>query len=284
MPGSVAYLHRDFRVWGSMNDLPGFVLVVDDHPVNQRVAAILLADMGFDSMVVDDGKPAVEAFLSHKPDIIIMDLMMPIMDGFEASKQIRSFEFGKSKHTPIIACTALDESRVREDCLQSGIDDYICKPYSRELLARKLNAWLKVETKAKIPELTNYVQAVENDLKKEEILNKKFLQLLYGIDELDSILALFLEVTKKLLDDLDSAIEMHDSVKVRRIAHEIRSGSLAIDASEMARLCIDLEEAVENWPEVVKTYPVLALAFTKVHEFFQLKKEEGGEGVGLSYN
>src|SRR5262245_11184784 len=101
------------------------VLIAKDHPVNQKLAELLVKGMGFQTRVVCDGRPAVEAYRNEKPAAILMDIMMPVMNGFHASKEIRRLEFGRSTHTPIIACTALDHPNLTEECIACGIDDYI---------------------------------------------------------------------------------------------------------------------------------------------------------------
>src|SRR5262249_44097610 len=118
------------------------VLVAEDHQVNQKVANLLLTSMGLRTYLAADGQLAVEAYKKERPTVVLMDIMMPVMDGFHASKEIRRIEFATGRHTPIIACTALDESEVKEECISAGIDDYVGKPYSKELLANKMEMWL----------------------------------------------------------------------------------------------------------------------------------------------
>jgi CheY-like chemotaxis protein len=255
------------------------VLVAEDHPVNQKVAGLLLASMGFQTNMADDGWPAVESYKMQKPDLILMDIMMPVMDGFHASKEIRRLEFGRSIHTPIIACTALDESQIKGECIAAGIDDYIGKPYSRELLARKIEHWLAIKLQMK--PLTQTAEAFAAAVAPSEPIDRQHLRLLYGLEQLDDILALFMTVTETLLAQLDSAIQAHDPASVRKIAFAIRSGSHAVDAKDMARLCLDLEEETNHWPEVMKTYSALALAFSKVREFMRYKQLHGDGSAGL---
>jgi len=122
-------------------DTQAVVLVADDDPVNRKVAGLLLEilEVGFET--VQDGQQAVEAVRKNEYALILMDIMMPDVDGFEASRRIRRLEFGTSKHVPIIACTALDYESIRDRCIHSGIDDYLAKPYSKELLRDKLEFW-----------------------------------------------------------------------------------------------------------------------------------------------
>jgi two-component system sensor histidine kinase/response regulator len=256
------------------------VLVAEDHPVNQKVAVLLLTSMGFHTRLADDGRPAVESYKERRPDIILMDIMMPVMNGFHASKEIRRLEFGRGLHTPIIACTALDDSNIQEECVAAGIDDYLGKPYSRELLAGKMEHWLGL--KVRMTPLTQVAEAFASAAAPSEPIDRQHLRLLYGLEQLDDVLALFLTVTETLLAQLDSAIQSQDPASVRKIAFAIRSGSYAVDAKDIARLCLDLEETANHWPQVMKTYSALALAFAKVREFMQTKQLSGEVSVGLA--
>jgi PAS domain S-box-containing protein len=126
------------------------VLVVDDNPVNQRVASSLLQRLGCRVDVAANGQEAVDMLDTIPYDIIFMDCQMPVMDGFEATKEIRRREAGEL-HSTIVAMTANAMKRDRELCLEAGMDDYIAKPISKaglaELLKKHLSHFDKLETK-----------------------------------------------------------------------------------------------------------------------------------------
>ncbi len=106
------------------------VLLADDHDANQVLLKTVLQKKGCSVRCVSNGKEAIEAYRSEKFDIIFMDIQMPEMDGFEATKQIREKEKEKKRetHIPIIALTANAMKGDRERCLKAGMDDYIPKP------------------------------------------------------------------------------------------------------------------------------------------------------------
>lgn len=108
----------------------------------------------------------------------------------------------------------------------------------------------------------------------EEAIDADELKKLYGMNELDDIVSLFLTVTKTLMAQLDSAIEQQNLESIRRMALEIRGSSFAISAKEMASLCLALENASEeqNWSEIVKIYASLGLAFARVSQLLQDKQ------------
>jgi PAS domain S-box-containing protein len=126
------------------------VLVVDDNPVNQRVASSLLQRLGCRVDVAANGQEAVDMLDTIPYDIIFMDCQMPVMDGFEATKEIRRREAGEL-HSTIVAMTANAMKRDRELCFEAGMDDYIAKPISKaglaELLKKHLPHFDKPETK-----------------------------------------------------------------------------------------------------------------------------------------
>ncbi len=96
--------------------------------VNQRVAARLLEKSGHSVVIVGNGKEAIAALRREPFDMVLMDVQMPEMDGFEATKVIRDDEAGHNKHIPIIAMTAHAMTGDRERCLAAGMDGYVSKP------------------------------------------------------------------------------------------------------------------------------------------------------------
>ena len=114
------------------------ILVAEDNPVNQRLAAAVLVRRGHDPVVVDNGRLAVEAWQAGGFDAIFMDVQMPEMDGFEATAAIRTAERQPAVRIPIVAMTAHAMSGDRERCLAGGMDDYLTKPVSLREVDRVL--------------------------------------------------------------------------------------------------------------------------------------------------
>jgi two-component system sensor histidine kinase/response regulator len=129
------------------NGKRGLLLVVEDNPNNQIMALRQLEKLGHSVHIVSNGVQAVKAvaYGSNAYDLIFMDCQMPEMDGFEATRQIRSAEVVSGNHVPIVAMTANAMTGDRENCIAAGMDDYIAKPVTRHTLREALHRWLPVE-------------------------------------------------------------------------------------------------------------------------------------------
>ena len=104
------------------------ILVAEDNPINQKLAVRLLQKQGHTSAVANNGREAVETWARQPFDAILMDMMMPEMDGLEATVTIREREKTTGSHIPIIAVTANAMVGDRDKCLAAGMDEYLSKP------------------------------------------------------------------------------------------------------------------------------------------------------------
>lgn len=119
------------------------VLVAEDNELNQLMFEQLLEDASLSFKVAEHGHEAVEMYKRHKPRLIFMDVAMPILDGFEATAQIRKLEQSAGTHTPVIAITAHALSGGMETCFEAGMDDYLTKPLLQADFEAKLEHWLE---------------------------------------------------------------------------------------------------------------------------------------------
>ncbi len=120
------------------------VLLCEDNEVNMKVATMILKRLNLQIDFAENGQEAINKFIHIKYDIILMDCMMPIVDGYQATMEIRKIE--KENHlepTTIIALTANATSEDKERCLKTGMNDFISKPIKREVIEEKINAWVK---------------------------------------------------------------------------------------------------------------------------------------------
>ncbi|MEZ8123363.1 response regulator [Vibrio splendidus] len=124
----------------------GKVLVVEDSRVNQQVAKMMLKKLGFEVDIADNGEIGVEKFQANEYEMIFMDCQMPVLDGFEATKQIRALEEGSSKHIPIVALTANVVQRDKHLCFDVGMDEFLPKPVNQGKLREIVESFLSKET------------------------------------------------------------------------------------------------------------------------------------------
>lgn len=118
------------------------ILLVEDNVINQKIVLLSLTNQVNKIDVAANGKEALEMFGLKQYDLILMDIKMPVMDGIVATKKIREIESTSDHHIPIIAVTANALAGDRENCLAAGVDDYIAKPFTTEVLIGKMKNWL----------------------------------------------------------------------------------------------------------------------------------------------
>jgi len=117
------------------------ILMADDDLDLCLIFKTVFEHLGYDSVFAVDGAEAVKIATTQKPDLILMDIIMPVMNGYQATRMVR--QNPKTRSIPIIAVTALTSSEEREECLKSGCDDYIAKPLTIKDLAFRIEKLLK---------------------------------------------------------------------------------------------------------------------------------------------
>ena len=125
------------------NDIQPHILVVDDTPINLELACAILEDENIKVSTRANGKEAFDAYQEHTYDLILMDCLMPIMDGFESSKSIREYEVKNNMTaTAIIALTASALNETKDKCRNAGMDDFLTKPLDRDKLIETIQYYL----------------------------------------------------------------------------------------------------------------------------------------------
>ncbi|MEG4213908.1 PAS domain S-box protein [Microcoleus sp. Pol14C6] len=229
------------------------ILLVEDTPINQKVGLNQLRVLGCAADVANNGAEALSMVALKKYDIVLMDCQMPILDGYEATLQLRRLEAadvaaGKMKlhqKTVVIAMTANALKGDREKCLAAGMDDYISKPISIEKLKSVLENWsakLKIETpKFKGEELQNS----EPDI--ESVVDMARLHEISGADlEFErEILLAFVVDTASYLEAAKEAIASGDMETLARHAHQIKG----VSATAAVRLMPDMADQLQSRAE-----------------------------------
>ena len=226
--------------------LTGRVLLAEDNPVNQEVARMMLASLGLQVVTVEDGVKAVESVNNGKYDLVLMDCHMPNLDGFAASRKIRSREErgSEKRHVPIIALTADVQKGIVERCREAGMDDYLSKPFKQRELLSTLRRWL--------PELEETVATpgtgeTDGALVQPTILNSAQLDNLrsVSVELLQRAAKAYLDSAPGQLRQLHAYLEQLDRPHLRQVAHSLKSSSANLGATELSTLCRTLEAESE---------------------------------------
>jgi CheY-like chemotaxis protein len=204
--------------------IPLRVLVAEDNEALQLLSTKLVAKLGHHVDCVGTGEAAVEAVARGSYDIVLMDVHMPIVDGLDATRQIR--QAGSAVTQPrIIALTASATKRDRDACFDAGMDDYISKPFTSEDLRV---AFLAHEVSVPSPAEVLPAFAILDEL---------------GPEMKGEILRSFVVRSAEDLLTLERALASREGGDLRFIAHRLRGGSLMIGATELAAACLAVEKA-----------------------------------------
>jgi two-component system sensor histidine kinase/response regulator len=195
------------------------VLLAEDNPVNQKLAVGILAKRGHSVRVAQNGREAVEAVEEQAFDLVLMDVHMPEMGGFEATGLIRERERANGRRLPIVAVTARAMMGDRGRCLEAGMDDYSTKPMKVKDLLEIID---RLVVKSPVAEAEPADDAAGSAFE-DRVLRDRFDG---DLDLLRIVAGTFLETSPPLLSDIREAIAAGDAGSVSQIAHRLR-GSLA---------------------------------------------------------
>jgi len=227
------------------------VLLVEDNLVNQKVTGLTLRRLGYDVETAANGKLALEAVQRKRFAAVLMDCQMPVMDGFEATEEIRVLENGD---VPIIAMTAAAQDQDRERCLEAGMNDYLSKPVQKADLERMLSKWIHVTPfETPTPGDEAQMQRRHDDQtsgnQTEQILDHEVIAALRELGG-DDDPGLFVELVNLFLDDaperirsLRESLDKKDPTMLAQAAHALKSSSANLGAVGLSALFRDIEAA-----------------------------------------
>lgn len=230
-------VHRQASPGIQRSSNPMNILLAEDNAFNQKVAVGMLQNMGHQVSVVSNGWEAVKAAESERFDLILMDVQMPQMDGFQATKAIRALEISREHRTPIIAMTAYAMTGDREKCLSEGMDGYISKPIrGAELFSTIEN--LSANLAADWSESRNQPHA-------GGVLDRQALLEGVGGDRslLGEVLDIFREDCPKLLDEIRKAVAARDPELLHHAAHPLKGMLGGIGAKSASQIALKMENA-----------------------------------------
>jgi len=240
------------------------ILVAEDNVVNQKVAARMLEKAGYRCDVAANGKEAVEALSRIPYDLVFMDCQMPVMDGYDATVEIRRRE-SEARHIPIIAMTAHTMKGDREKCLEAGMDDYIGKPVTKKTLHEVLEKYL-----SQVPDMNMESQKKAPGLKKP-VQIERIQEIADGdLDFEKELIATFLSDMEPHISALYRLVVEQDAEGVRAEAHAVKGSSANAGAKGMLELSNRLEimgvsGEMESAPQVLEN---LKLEFEQVKHYF----------------
>ena len=218
------------------------ILLAEDNPVNQKLAVKILERRGYSVAIAENGAVALERWKKEPFDLILMDVQMPEMDGFEATARIRQGEQKTGRHIPIVAMTAHALKGDRERCLQAGMDGYVAKPIQREELfaaIEKLTSPTGAESPVEAAPAPQSAAAEIPPLNMDAALqrfegDREFLLELWGE---------FLDYAAAELQVMHECRANGDAKRFERSAHSIKGAAANLEAEGMRAHALKLEEA-----------------------------------------
>lgn len=230
------------------------VLLVEDNDINRLYAKSILETWKCKTDIAENGLIAIEKLKNNQYDVILMDVQMPVMDGYEATKAIRMMAH-PINITPVVALTANATKNDIEKCLAAGMNDYVAKPFTPDDLYQKLFKKLKLvpgspDTRDDKPKLfdLNYLRTISSD-------NKEFIR---------EMVQTFTQSVPTLLNDMEEAMNRSDWATCSRLAHQIKPSLTLMGIHQLKDAAIQIEGIVEN-----PTAPSAAM----VNKFIQTCKD-----------
>jgi signal transduction histidine kinase/CheY-like chemotaxis protein len=239
------------------------ILLAEDNPVNQEIAQAMLQGFGYSVDIAQNGREALQAVELKPYDLVLMDCMMPEMDGYAAAAEIRRRQSaGQLPHFPIIALTANAIEGDREKCLIAGMDDYLSKPFKAESLRRLIKLWVKASA-------TMSADAAEPAITAESVIHEATLETIRTLDPdggnelLQRIITLYLSNAGTLLQSLEQAWATGELDAIRSASHTLKSSSSQVGAHGLAQLCREVENEARNY-----RYDVSGKALSRIKQAF----------------
>jgi len=247
------------------------ILLAEDNMINQKVAMKILNTAGYAIEAVGNGREAVAAVKGGFYDIVLMDIQMPEMDGFTATKEIREFQDGKNK-IPIIAITAHALRGDKEKCLQAGMDDYISKPIIAPQLIRILDKWTNISSAQPV------IKTDTDNLGSDIFDFEHFEKISVGDKEFQrDLLESYFSDVELRIQKLDNHITGKDVQHTINEAHTIKGASLSIGALKVGEQALaveicgknnDLERARDKFADLKKAFEATREVLKKKSEIW----------------
>ncbi len=215
----------------------GRLLVVDDNRTNQLVAKSMLKESGFQADVASDGQEAFRLAVDNDYELILMDCNMPVMDGYETTRKIRSLK-GNPGRVPIFAMTAVDNPSEIRRCLDVGMDDFLIKPINLAVLRQKLTKLFDLDRIAADKVKAGRASSIDDE---------SFNNLVKAVgDKVSEIINAFFGDTPNYLDQLSAAVKKRDWVRLKGVTHTLKGSSQNLGANVFGSICREIEELIRE--------------------------------------
>jgi len=245
------------------------ILVVEDNMTNQKVAMGLLKWLAYEVDIASNGLEAVQALRDGHYQLVLMDILMPEMDGYEATRIIRDpATDGVNHHIPIIALTARTDAETVKKCMEVGMDDYLAKPLSIQSLKAALSRWEKTDgiigEQAKVNHASlNEHRDIDPSIHKDSFMNDiydpdKLMRRLMGNTLIvNEIVEAYIEEMPVLISEMHRALREADTYAVEIASHSIKSASDYITAHHIQCAAKEAEDlarfkTLEKVPDLLK--------------------------------
>lgn len=232
---------------GVLNDSKALILVVDDHPTNRMVLRQQMNALGYRAEDVGSGAEALEKLRTDRFSLVLSDLNMPGMSGYDLTRQVREIEAAKEGHRiPIIACSANAIAGVMQECMIAGMDDYIPKPINLRMLSEKLSQWLPVHLQSSQVSTSSQHEPVEFAIEGSDPGHEPGVPTIRPGNEraiTQRARAHFREVNDADVMQLMEAIQMSDMEAITHMAHRIKGACGFINATGLASVSGMIEQA-----------------------------------------
>jgi CheY-like chemotaxis protein/HPt (histidine-containing phosphotransfer) domain-containing protein len=249
------------------------ILLAEDNAVNQKVARGTLEKLGYRVDIVGNGAEAVAAWENGGYDLVLMDCQMPVMDGYQAAREIRTREAGK-RRIPIVALTADAMKGAEEQCRQAGMDDYLTKPLDRVRLAQTLARHLAGPADSGSRRGADPTAATAGSTA-QPVDWTRFMQVADGDESLaQELVELFIESGDLALAEIRSALGRGDLPAIGRAAHSLKGASANIHARATSAAAAQLESAAVTGAteQVARLEGELRVAASQAIEFLRAKR------------
>jgi CheY-like chemotaxis protein/HPt (histidine-containing phosphotransfer) domain-containing protein len=246
------------------------ILLAEDNRVNQRLAIAILQKQGHTVVVANNGQEALDALERQTFDLVLMDVQMPILDGFEATAAIRAKEQQTNTHIPIIAMTAHAMTGDRERCLAAGMDGYVAKPIQPQALAQAIE---NIPLPAPQQQASESPQApCESCFDWSEALER----IDGDMEFLRELVDMFLDEAPTLLSQIEEAAKNYDGERLQRTAHQLKGAMSNFGAKDAIKAAQTLETlgAKRDFANAETEYRTLQNEISRFKQASALLKKE----------